>query len=173
MWFSSPTRRPKTMSRSGLRRRSFIPRLTCLEDRTLPSTFTVLNNFDDGPGSLRQAIVDAESNFGPDTIDFNIPGAGVQTIAPLYALPLITDTVTIDGTSQPGFAGQPIIELSGASAGDFADGLDIAASDCLIKGLIINSFSGAGVVISSQLIVDFQANGNRIQGNYIGTDATG
>src|SRR5262245_547785 len=173
MWFSSPTRLPKTRSRCGLRRRSFIPRLTCLEDRTLPSTFAVLNNFADGPGSLTQAILDANDNFGPDTIDFNIPGAGVQTIAPPFALPQIYDTVTIDGTSQPGFAGQPLIELNGASAGDFADGLDIFAANCLVKGLIINGFSGTGIVIAGPFITGQDASGNRIQGNYIGTDATG
>src|SRR5262249_8394753 len=151
MWFSSPTRRPKTRSRCGTRQRSFIPKLTCLEDRTLPSTFTVINTQDDGPGSLQQAIVDANYiSAGPDTIDFNIPGAGVQTIALLHALPQITEEVTIDGTSQPGFAGQPIIELNGASAvGDstIVPGLEIICSGCLIKGLIINGFSGSGIHI--------------------------
>jgi hypothetical protein len=156
------------MSQCRAGQRSFVPRLTCLEDRTVPSTFTVLNNFADGPGSLAQAIFDANNNFGPDTIDFNIPGAGVQTIAPPFALPQIYDTVTIDGTSQPGFAGQPLIELNGAGAGDFADGLDIFAANCLVKGLIINGFSGFGIDIFG-----FGATGNMIQGNYIGTDATG
>jgi hypothetical protein len=40
-------------SLSSPRRRRFVPRLLVLEDRTLPSTFTVLNRRDDGPGSLR------------------------------------------------------------------------------------------------------------------------
>src|SRR2546430_2551126 len=71
---------------------------------------TVSNVNDTGPGSLRQAIDDANQNSGADTIVFNIPGGGVHTIAPLTPLPMITDPVVIDGTTQPGFAGTPIIE---------------------------------------------------------------
>src|SRR4030095_8251296 len=82
-----------------------------------PMTFTVTNTSDSGSGSLRQAILDANANAGSDMIDFNIPGAGVHTIMPASALPTITDPVTIDGTTQPGFAGSPIIELSGTIAG--------------------------------------------------------
>ena len=47
---------------------------------TLPlaaATFTVTNTDDAGPGSLRQAILDAEGSAGADTIAFAIPGAGV------------------------------------------------------------------------------------------------
>ncbi len=44
----------------ALRRRT---RLTCeqLEDRTVPSTLTVLNNLDSGAGSLRDTIRQANS----------------------------------------------------------------------------------------------------------------
>ncbi len=45
------------------------------------ATFTVTNTNDSGAGSLRQAILDANANPGDDTIAFNIPGSGVQTIA--------------------------------------------------------------------------------------------
>jgi hypothetical protein len=75
--------------------------------------FTVINTDDSGPGSLRQAIVDANANPGTDRILFNIPGSGVHKIViggptnPNFtdrgtALPEITDPVTIDGYSQPG-----------------------------------------------------------------------
>src|SRR5438132_13693046 len=80
-------------------------------------TFTVTNTNDSSAGSLRQAILDANANPGTDTIAFNIPGSGVKTINPTSSLPLITDPLIIDGTTQPGFAGSPIIELNGASAG--------------------------------------------------------
>src|SRR5260221_4562962 len=66
------------------------------------STLTVVNNLDSGLGSLRQAILDANTNPGPDTIVFAIPGAGLHTIAPVSALPAITEAVLIDGYSQPG-----------------------------------------------------------------------
>ena len=64
--------------------------------------FPVINTDDSGPGSFRQAILDANANAGPDTISFNIPGAGVHTIAPASSLPAITETVVIDGYTQPG-----------------------------------------------------------------------
>jgi CSLREA domain-containing protein len=52
--------------------------------------------------TLRTAIQEANATTGTDTINFNIPTAGVATIAPASALPTITDPVTIDGYSQPG-----------------------------------------------------------------------
>src|SRR5690349_23351212 len=39
--------------------------------------------------SLRAAIQEANATVGSDTINFNIPGSGVQTIAPLSAFPVI------------------------------------------------------------------------------------
>ena len=75
--------------------------------------FVVDTTADSGPGSLRQAILDANRVTGLTvTIDFAIPGAGVQTIAPLTPLPAITASVLIDGTTQPGFAGTPLIAVS-------------------------------------------------------------
>src|SRR5262245_31686481 len=51
-------------------RRAFTPRLELLEDRSLPSTFSVLNTADSGLGSLRQAVLDANDNPGLDVIEF-------------------------------------------------------------------------------------------------------
>src|SRR6185312_1714267 len=84
----------------------------------------VVNTKDSGPGSLRQAILDVNANSGTDVITFDIPGTGTQTIQPLSPLPWITNAVTIDGWSQPGFAGTPLIEINGSLAG-FCDGLAI------------------------------------------------
>src|SRR5689334_11586837 len=55
-----------------LRKRAGAGRLSLepLEDRTVPSTFTVLNLADGGAGSLRQAILDANANPGADLIRF-------------------------------------------------------------------------------------------------------
>src|SRR6266404_3621583 len=68
------------------------------------STLTVTNTADSGPGSLRQAIMDANADTSTNdvVIEFNIPGSGVQTIAPLTPLPIITRALTIDGYTQPG-----------------------------------------------------------------------
>src|SRR5262249_31017005 len=77
----------------------------------------VTNAKDSATGSLRQAILDSNAHPGADAIYFNIAGAGVHTIQPTSALPIITDAVTLDATTQPGFAGTPIIELDGTAAG--------------------------------------------------------
>ncbi|HUG99576.1 MAG TPA: Calx-beta domain-containing protein, partial [Gammaproteobacteria bacterium] len=57
---------------------------------------------DSGPGSLRQALLDANAAAGADQIVFDIPGAGPHTIVVQTALPASDDTVLIDGYSQPG-----------------------------------------------------------------------
>src|SRR5260370_15722935 len=77
--------------------------LEALEQRDLLSTFTVTNTNDSGSGSLRQAILDSNSNPGQNTIQFQIATSGVQTITPLTGLPTITNSVIIAGTTEPGF----------------------------------------------------------------------
>ena len=129
------------------------------------ATYTVTNTSDSGSGSLRQAILDANDDTNLDTISFNI-GSGSQTIQPGSALPTITGPVTIDGTTQPGYAGTPIIVLDGSSAGDDVDGLVLETDDSTIRGLVIHGFDGNGIVIQ-------EGARNTIAGNYIGTDVTG
>ncbi|HEU4891732.1 MAG TPA: FG-GAP-like repeat-containing protein [Vicinamibacterales bacterium] len=139
-----------------------------------PGAFTVSNTNDSGAGSLRQAILNANASVGTfDTITFNI-GAAPFRIAPTSPLPTITDAVTIDGTTQPGYTGNPVIELDGVNAGATANGLWLTANGSAIRGLVINRFGtngtlndggGAGIVI--------QSSGNSIQTNFIGTDITG
>ena len=76
-----------------------------MEDRTLLSTFLVTDAADSGPGSLRQAILDSNAATGTtNTIDFDIPGPGVQTIMPLSAC-RDHHPVLIDGESQPELCG--------------------------------------------------------------------
>jgi hypothetical protein len=116
--------------------------------------------------SLVGAINNANTGGGADTIAFNIDPGGTQTIIPAAPLPGIVETVTMDGTTQPGFAGTPIIELNGTSvAGSPLAGLRITAGASTIRGLVINRFGGPGIETST--------NGNTIAGNYIGTDGAG
>jgi hypothetical protein len=131
------------------------------------STFTVTNNNDSGAGSLRQAILDANASPGADRITFSI-GSGLQTISPASPLPDITDPVEIDATTQPGFAGAPIIELSGTNTTGLPNAglLQIKGGNTTIRGLIINRFKDVGIAMLT-------AGGNHIEGNYIGTDASG
>ncbi len=128
--------------------------------------FIVTNTNDHGPGTLRQAIMDANATAGLDMIVFNIPGAGVHTIDLLLALPDITDPVVIDATTQPGYAGAPLVELNGASI-NAGVGFRISAGGSTIRGFIINRFnSGLGIYLNG-------GSSNVIQGNYIGLDQEG
>jgi hypothetical protein len=67
------------------------------------AVLTVTNTNDVGPGSLYDAILEANATPGADEIRFNIPGSGVRKIeVNRIGLPEITDPVTIDGYTQPG-----------------------------------------------------------------------
>jgi len=125
------------------------------------SIFTVTNTNDNGAGSLRQAILDANSNPGADAIAFNIPGGVPQTIKPVVGpLPNSSGTLTIDATTQPGFAGKPVIELNGNQV---AIGLAVGTNS-VVRGLVINRFIHQGLIMGVN---------NVIEGNFIGTDVTG
>ena len=107
-------------------------------ESALINVFSVTNTNDSGTGSLRQAILSANSTpnslNGPDEIHFSIRSEGVNTIAPASGLPAITEPVIIDGYTQPGAAPNTLavgnnaniqIELSG-------DGCDGVCSQALL-----------------------------------------
>jgi CSLREA domain-containing protein len=136
------------------------------------TTYVVNSTSDPGDGicdpeecTLREAVAAANTDGDVSTITFSIGEGGLQTISPISSLPDITAPVTIDATTQPGFAGAPIIELSGAGAGT-ANGLRITGGSSTVKGLVINRFRGWGIELAG-------ARGNRLEGNYIGIDASG
>ena len=130
------------------------------------AVFTVVNTLNVGPGSLRQAVLDANDISGPDTIIFNIPGSGRHTIAPTNALPQVNEPVVIDATTQPGYVGTPLIELDGSRAGKGNGGLLLLGGGCTIRGLAINRFSRDGIRIEGR-------GGNTVQRCRIGTDPAG
>src|SRR5262245_20074859 len=86
--------------------------------------FTVTTNAVSGPGSLRQAIPDANATQVSDVIKFNLP-AGSLTIKPNTPLPVLTTPVDIDGTTQPGYQGKPLVEIDGSNVPSW--GFQIAA----------------------------------------------
>jgi len=101
-------------------------------------------------------------------IDFAIAGDGVQMIAPLSPLPAITASVLIDGTSQTGYTGTPLIQIDGTQAGG-GDGLMITSPDVTVRGLDVSNFSqGAGIHLTGPGAV-----GDWVYGNFLGTDPTG
>jgi titin len=138
-----------------------------MEHCLLAATFIVANTGDSGSGSLRQAITDANAGSGTNTIIFQIPGTGPFTLIPSSAYPAITpNPVIIDGTTQPGYAGKPLIQINGSNLGTSSDGLELFAGNSMVSGLAIFSFNRDGIRI--------QGGGtNIIQANYLGTDATG
>src|SRR5262249_7714933 len=104
-------------------------------------------------------------NTDGDEIIFSISGTGVHTIRPNSALPAITDPVVLDATTQSGFSGTPVIELDGTNAGASVAGLRIATEMTTVRCLIVNRFSGNGMIVSGT--------NDLIAGNFIGTDSTG
>ncbi|MBL8814266.1 MAG: cadherin domain-containing protein, partial [Planctomycetaceae bacterium] len=120
----------------------------------------------DGVITLREAILAANNTAGLNTITFALAGSGVRTISLLTELPQITDQIIIDGWSQSGFSGQPLVELSGALIAANANGLTVATGNSTIRGLIINHFTGSGVVLAG-------SGSNTVVGNWIGTNQTG
>src|SRR5262249_15184589 len=98
------------------------PGLEVLEDRCLPSTFTVLNLLDSGPDSLRAAVAAANASPGADTIDCATTGTIGLTSGQLD----ITDSLTINGPGAStltvsgnyasrvfGIAGNPTVTIAG------------------------------------------------------------
>lgn len=170
------------------------------------ATFTVnvtTDNPDANPGngtcadagnqcSLRAAIMESNALAAgaPHTINFNIPGGGVQTIQVgtgtlgAVALPQIQRGVTINGYTQPGssvnsgattFATNAVItvEINGTSA-PATNGLVVnhlgappasLAQGTTLRGLCVNRFGGYGI----QLITGF----NTVAGNFLGTNPAG
>jgi hypothetical protein len=143
--------------------------LACCPIAGFAATFTVTNNFDSAAGSLRQAILDANAASGSNYISFNIPGDGAQVIDVFSALPAVTDQVTIDGTTQPGYAGAPLIVLNGGGVG--FGGLTIAAPNCAIIGLVVGGFGQSANIPRSGIAL--LSDSNTVTACYIGVSETG
>jgi parallel beta-helix repeat protein len=145
------------------------------------TTFPVNNTNDSGAGSLRQAIIDANNNTGPDNIAFNIPvtdpGYSILSdawvIQPNTLLPSLSGGGTnVDGYTQTINQGDtnifgPEVQIDGSNLGVTDWLFSVESNDNSIKGLAITRAGGAGIRISSN------SNNNTISGNYIGTDPAG
>jgi hypothetical protein len=130
--------------------------------------------------TLWEAIVLAGADAGTDTIAFDIPDgdanyghntAGVWTIVLTQTL-ASPDGDIVDGTTQATNYGSdtnlygPEIEISGESLGSGITTWKIFYGNNTIKGLVISRGPSYEIWISG-------GDGNKIVGNYIGTDATG
>lgn len=118
--------------------------------------------------TLRAAIDQANATAGRDTIAFSIPAADTPLIEPASPLPDVTDHVVLDASTQPVFHR---IELSGRglpwnTISPLVAGLTITAGDSVVRGFVIHDWRRFGLALSGN-------GSNRVEGNFIGTDATG
>src|SRR5688572_15125263 len=107
------------------------------------NVYTVNSGGNSGAGTLNAAIAAANANPGADTINIAI-GSGARTISLTTALPAITGPVLIDATTQPGYAGAPLIQLNGAGTPASTPGFNVGTSGVEIRGFAIRSFPGHG-----------------------------
>ena len=194
MWFRSlvdslksrgsrtPVRRP---AQNPVRRRATACRLQVevLEGRCLPSTYTVTNLLDSGPGSLREAVTAANANPGADAINFATTGTIALTSGQLD----ITDSLTIDGP------GANALTVSGNDASRVFDvvggvdasseitvaiaGLTVAHGRATVGGGIRNSaFSDltlASVVLSENVAIGGPTAAVNARGGAVHSDGSG
>ncbi len=160
--------------------------LLLVSSRVSAATFVVTNTNDSGPGSLRQAILDANDRGGADIITFDIPGPGPFVITVASPLPLFDARggVTVDGTTQPGYALRPLIGTGGTVGVDqlalpqirspivqvFGNGLAgtgllFTANDSTLRGLHVWGFTGINVAFTN-------ANDAEVLENLIGASPT-
>jgi len=130
--------------------------------------------------SIQQAIVDANAHPGKDIIKFNLPTGQttILTTSSIRPMPKITDPVIINGTTQPGYNGKPIVQLNGGGA---TTGLEISSGDSVVKGLALYNYGYGIVLIGSQqktndvgdpnkyTLTTTPTSGNVIEGNYVGS----
>ncbi len=120
--------------------------------------------------SLRDAITAANRTAGMDTIAFDLEPTATRLVI-TSTLPLITQPILIDGTTQPGYTDVPVIELDGSSIARISrleatqHGLVLATSGSSVRGLRITGFPGSAVVV--------QGGDTIIQGCEIGLAADG
>lgn len=157
----------------------FMLPLMLLSQAVAATNFVVTNTNDSGPGSLRQAITDANSGAGSDLITFSIPASdpgynaarGAWILTPATSYPYFTGSnITVDGHSQALNQGDsnstgPEIVIDGL--GTLANAFILATPGNVIKGLCIVRCTYAIVFFNST------AMNNLVSGCYIGTDESG
>ena len=150
-----------------------------------PTTYTVNSSSTASPGApngicdvdvasgiqcnLRDAINESNANAGRDTIAFDTAAFANPYVVGVSAssLPAITDAVTIDGTTQPGYnpATGVVVRLDGPSS-RAPNGLTImpAGSGSIVTGLAFTRFNEA---------VRLEGSNNLLTGNFFGLQSTG
>jgi hypothetical protein len=142
------------------------PSAHALEPRRLLATFLVSNVNDSGPGSLRDAILSANTAPGADVVDFAPPASG--TIELTSGQLVITDSVALNGP------GADVLAVSGLDASRVVSvvggAVASAAIDVTLAGLALThgrAASGAALLnqgFSAVVLRDAVVSGNRAVG---------
>lgn len=125
------------------------------------STWVVTSNADSGAYTLRSSIDSANNDTASSRryITFDV---GTTTISITTALSLITRTTTIDGSSQSGYAGTPLITINGPGANQTVDGFNtFNATSCEIRGFNFSNLARA-------IVIGNGSHDNTIAANHIG-----
>jgi len=127
--------------------------------------YLVTTTSDSGPGSLRQAIADANAHAGFDTIDFNIPisslSFGISSGSPL----VITSPLILDGATQESPSGLVKVIVGFSATDGFV--LDTGADGTEIRNLDIQGATG-----SDHAAIRIAAASNvKVAGNIVGGTA--
>ena len=156
-------------------RRFFVTLSLCL---LLPATawgatFTVTNTSSVGVGSLRAQLALANASPGVDEIEFNLletdPGyddRGFWVIRPTVPFPEVTQPVTIDATSQPGFIVDPLVVLDGTLAGPGSTGILFTGGESATLGMSVVEWDAGGLTFTTR-------GGNSVQGCWLGVSPGG
>lgn len=151
-------------SRSAMPRMSRAFALFLVGGAAHAATITVSSNADSGANTLRAAITAANGTPAADTVVFNL-AAGQRTITLATPLPTITATLDINGTSQPGFAGVPLVRIDGVALMAGQGALSIDANSSTVRGLMITRVPGTALSLSGGLA-------NQVHTMYLGTDGS-
>jgi parallel beta-helix repeat protein len=146
-------------------------------DDTIPQTIVVTSADAEGPGTLNQAIADANANPDFTYIEFNIPGTCPITIYPLqfgttyFSLPTLTTSAKIDGFSQPGSVQNTAVVGDNAvrciiidGEGSVDTGIGFGGNSTThvwVQGLAFEGFTGAALSLGG-------GNGDIVLGNQFG-----
>ena len=129
--------------------------------QVIGATLTVTNTNDAGAGSLRQALIDAANTSGcpaPCTIGFNITGSAPFTIQPQSDLPPVPASAIVDGLTQPGWSGAPVVILDGTLT-PTTYLLTLSGGSSTVRGFsLVNATKGLWI----------NSNNNDVESNYIG-----
>jgi CSLREA domain-containing protein len=124
-----------------------------------------------GACTLRAAIQQANYDAsGPSTIAFNISPGGAQTITLSTSLDSMdVDDLLVDGTTQPGWVDDPLIEVTASdtlSVLAVGDGFTMNAAGQALRKIVVTKMTGAGVHMTQNAV------GCLVDGCYLGTDRT-